>query len=176
MCIRDRRIPYLVVKGKQGQLLRERCVSPEEFLENENLELDSEYYINKTLIPPLNRLFNLIGINVTTWAQEIVKSKKANTTSTKGENIVRVGTSVTCCNCGEEFTKIRSNQLCGDCLEKRSTTSSSFLIKKLKKQNEYETLKTVCRTCSYRYTSDAGIESDHIASRCNSYDLSLIHI
>ncbi|QHS76572.1 DNA-directed DNA polymerase [Saccharomyces paradoxus] len=169
------RIPYLVVKGKQGQLLRERCVSPEEFLENENLELDSEYYINKTLIPPLNRLFNLIGINVTTWAQEIVKSKKANTTSTKGENIVRVGTSVTCCNCGEEFTKIRSNQLCGDCLEKRSTTSSSFLIKKLKKQNEYETLKTVCRTCSYRYTSDAGIESDHIASRCNSYDCPIFY-
>ncbi|CAI4823315.1 CDN_1a_G0053580.mRNA.1.CDS.1 [Saccharomyces cerevisiae] len=164
------RIPYLVVKGKQGQLLRERCVSPEEFLEGENLELDSEYYINKILIPPLDRLFNLIGINVGNWAQEIVKSKRASTTATKVENITRVGTSATCCNCGEELTKICSLQLCDDCLEKRSTTTLSFLIKKLKRQKEYETLKTVCRTCSYRYTSDAGIENDHIASKCNSYD------
>ena len=164
------RVPYLVVKGKQGQLLRERCLSPEEFLGKEDLELDSEYYINKTLIPPLDRLFNLIGINVGTWAQEVVKSKRTNTTGKKGENLVRIGTSLTCCNCGEELTKPNTIQLCSDCLKENRTTSSSFLIEKIKKQKNYETLKTVCRTCSYRYTSDAGIESDHIASECNSYD------
>ncbi|EJS41398.1 rev3p [Saccharomyces arboricola H-6] len=161
------RVPYLVVKGKQGQILRERCVSPEEYFENEYLELDSEYYINKILVPSLDRLFNLIGVSVGTWTQEVVKSKN---TTIKGEKLARIGTSLTCCNCGVELTKADSSQLCDDCLAGRNVTTSSLLIKKLKRQKEYNTLKTVCRTCSYRYTSDAGIEGDRIASECNSYD------
>ncbi|CAI4053009.1 hypothetical protein SKDZ_16G1080 [Saccharomyces kudriavzevii ZP591] len=169
------RVPYLVVKGKKGQILRERCVSPEEFFENEDLELDSEYYINKTLIPPLDRLFNLIGISIGTWTQEVLISKKSSTTGKKGEKLLKVGTSLTCCNCGEELTKPHSVQLCDDCLVRKNFTTSSLLIQKLKRQKEYETLKTVCRTCSYRYTSDAGIENDHIANECNSYDCPIFY-
>ena len=169
------RVPYLVVKGKQGQILRERCVSPEEFFENEDLELDSEYYINKTLVPPLDRLFNLIGISVGAWAQEVEKSKKSNTSGKKREKLEIIGTSLTCCNCGEELTQVRPSQLCDDCLAKRSFTTSSLLIEKLKREKEYENLKTVCRTCTYRYTLDASIESDHIASECKSYDCPIFY-
>ncbi|CAI4054256.1 hypothetical protein SUVZ_16G1200 [Saccharomyces uvarum] len=169
------RVPYVVVKGKQGQILRERCVSPEEFFESEDLELDSEYYINKTLVPPLDRLFNLIGISIGAWAQEVEKSKKSNTSGKKREKLEIIGTSLTCCSCGEELTKISSSQLCDDCLAKRSSTTSSLLIEKLKREKEYENLKTVCRTCTFRYTSDASIESDHIASECNSYDCPIFY-
>lgn len=130
------RVPYVVVKGKQGQILRERCVSPEEFFENEDMELDSEYYINKTLVPPLDRLFNLIGISIGAWAQEVEKSKKSNISGKKRDKLEIIGTSLTCCSCGEELTKVRSSQLCDDCLTKRSSTTSSLLIEKLRREKE----------------------------------------
>ncbi|CAI6798982.1 AIF_HP2_G0052480.mRNA.1.CDS.1 [Saccharomyces cerevisiae] len=139
--------------GKQGQLLRERCVSPEEFLEGENLELDSEYYINKILIPPLDRLFNLIGINVGNWAQGNSKIQKASTTTTKSgkhnksrELLQHVVIVV------EELTKICSLQLCDDCLEKKH---HNLIIshKEIKETKEYENTKDRVQDVSYRYTS-----------------------
>lgn len=35
------------------------------------MRLDAEYYISKTLIPPLERIFNLVGANVRSWYEEM---------------------------------------------------------------------------------------------------------
>ena len=35
--------------------------------------LDAEYYISRTLIPPLERIFNLVGANVRQWYDEMPK-------------------------------------------------------------------------------------------------------
>ncbi|OUM53689.1 hypothetical protein BVG19_g2995 [[Candida] boidinii] len=70
------RVAYLVVKGYKGQILRDRCMSPNDFLtrqDDEKLELDWEYYITKVLIPPLERLFSLLGADVRTWYREMPK-------------------------------------------------------------------------------------------------------
>jgi DNA polymerase zeta len=37
------------------------------------MRLDAEYYISKTLIPPLERIFNLVGANVRSWYEEMRK-------------------------------------------------------------------------------------------------------
>jgi hypothetical protein len=42
------------------------------------LRLDAEYYISKTLIPPLERIFNLVGANVRNWYDEMPKVQRAN--------------------------------------------------------------------------------------------------
>jgi DNA polymerase zeta len=40
--------------------------------------LDAEYYISKTLIPPLERIFNLMGANVRNWYDDMPKFQRTN--------------------------------------------------------------------------------------------------
>lgn len=70
------RVPYVVITGAPGARLIDRCVSPETLLQNEHLELDAEYYISKNLIPPLERIFNLVGANVRQWFDEMPKIQR----------------------------------------------------------------------------------------------------
>ena len=37
------------------------------------MRLDAEYYISHTLIPPLERIFNLVGANVRSWYDDMPK-------------------------------------------------------------------------------------------------------
>jgi len=67
------RVPYVVVTGAPGARLIDRCLAPEQLLKDETLELDAEYYISKNLIPPLERIFNLVGANVRQWFDEMPK-------------------------------------------------------------------------------------------------------
>ncbi|CAI6335616.1 unnamed protein product [Periconia digitata] len=70
------RIPYVVVTGAPGARLVDRCVSPDTLLRNDHIELDADYYITKNLIPPLERIFNLVGANVRQWYDEMPKIQR----------------------------------------------------------------------------------------------------
>ncbi|KAL1613042.1 DNA polymerase zeta [Paraconiothyrium brasiliense] len=70
------RVPYVVVTGAPSARLIDRCVSPETLLQNDHIELDAEYYIMKNLIPPLERIFNLVGANVRQWYDEMPKVQR----------------------------------------------------------------------------------------------------
>jgi DNA polymerase zeta len=70
------RVPYVVITGAPGARLIDRCVAPEVLLENEQNELDADYYILKNLIPPLERIFNLVGANVRQWYEEMPKFQR----------------------------------------------------------------------------------------------------
>ncbi|KAF3912680.1 hypothetical protein ABW21_db0203950 [Orbilia brochopaga] len=70
------RVPYVVVTGAPGARLADRCVPPEELLEDSASRLDAEYYISKNLIPPLERIFNLVGANVRSWYDEMPKIQR----------------------------------------------------------------------------------------------------
>ncbi|KAK3336995.1 hypothetical protein B0T19DRAFT_454588 [Cercophora scortea] len=67
------RVPYVVVSGAPGARLVDRCVAPEELLHSSHASLDAEYYISKNIIPPLERIFNLVGANVRAWFDEMPK-------------------------------------------------------------------------------------------------------
>ncbi|KAF5878796.1 putative dna polymerase delta catalytic subunit protein [Botrytis fragariae] len=70
------RVPYVVITGAPGARLIDRCVAPEELLNSDHSELDAEYYISKNLIPPLERIFNLMGANVRSWYDETPKVQR----------------------------------------------------------------------------------------------------
>ncbi|KAL2758400.1 hypothetical protein ACRALDRAFT_1040443 [Sodiomyces alcalophilus JCM 7366] len=70
------RVPYVVVTGAPGARLIDRCVAPEELLNDPHAGLDAEYYISKNLIPPLERIFNLVGANVRQWYDEMPKVQR----------------------------------------------------------------------------------------------------
>ncbi|KAK8155006.1 hypothetical protein BKA80DRAFT_209071 [Phyllosticta citrichinensis] len=70
------RVPYVVVTGAPGARLIDRCVAPDKLLADDQLELDADYYIAKNLIPPLERIFNLVGANVRAWWDEMPKVQR----------------------------------------------------------------------------------------------------
>ncbi|KAK1656562.1 hypothetical protein BDP55DRAFT_688648 [Colletotrichum godetiae] len=70
------RVPYVVITGAPGARLIDRCVAPEDLLNDSHSQLDAEYYISKNLIPPLERIFNLVGANVRQWYDEMPKVQR----------------------------------------------------------------------------------------------------
>lgn len=70
------RVPYVVASGAPGARLVDRCVAPEVLLKDAHMELDAEYYISKNIIPPLERIFNLVGANIRQWYDEMPKYQR----------------------------------------------------------------------------------------------------
>ncbi|KAF2225309.1 hypothetical protein BDZ85DRAFT_273162 [Elsinoe ampelina] len=79
------RIPYVVIAGAPGAKLFERCVEPERLLYDPQAELDAEYYINKNLIPPLERIFNLVGANVRQWYEDMPRIVRVRSLAAMGK-------------------------------------------------------------------------------------------
>jgi DNA polymerase zeta len=50
---------------------------PEEMLASRSLNIDAEYYIRNLLIPPLSRIFNLVGADVENWYDSMPRIKRA---------------------------------------------------------------------------------------------------
>lgn len=76
------RVPYLIAAG-DGNRLVDRARTPEEMVSNRSLQLDTEYYIRKGLIPCLSRIFNLIGADVDSWYNSMSKSYRVNRFETR---------------------------------------------------------------------------------------------
>ncbi|KAH9883644.1 DNA polymerase family B [Xylariomycetidae sp. FL2044] len=83
------RVPYVVITGGPGARLLDRCVAPEELLSNSHLDLDAEYYISKNLIPPLERIFNLVGANVRQWYDEMPKVQRVRRVDVDAASITK---------------------------------------------------------------------------------------
>ncbi|KAK4687469.1 DNA polymerase zeta, partial [Tremellales sp. Uapishka_1] len=97
------RVPYLI-SNADGRRLIDRARMPEEMLGNRSLGIDAEYYIRNLLIPPLSRIFNLVGADVENWYDSMPRTKRAGKYDL-GENKVRIDShfrSSHCAVCGAE--------------------------------------------------------------------------
>ena len=90
------RVPYVITRGEPGMKLVDRAVAPEElfhsgyvlfsilkFVKSTKLSclskhIDAMYYISRVLIPPLERIFNLMGADVRSWYDAMMKSVLAD--------------------------------------------------------------------------------------------------
>eukprot|EP00698_Gefionella_okellyi_P010857 TRINITY_DN284_c0_g1_i2.p1 TRINITY_DN284_c0_g1~~TRINITY_DN284_c0_g1_i2.p1 ORF type:complete len:565 (-),score=129.66 TRINITY_DN284_c0_g1_i2:319-2013(-) len=72
------RVPYVVVTGEPGSRLVDLVVTPQHLLDNASrLRLNAQYYITKQIIPALERVFNLIGVDVKAWFSEMPRSYRS---------------------------------------------------------------------------------------------------
>lgn len=62
------RVPYVIVYGTPGQPLIQLVRKPQELLDNPGLRLNGTYYVTKQLMPPLDRCFSLLGVDVRQWS------------------------------------------------------------------------------------------------------------
>ncbi|KDQ63750.1 hypothetical protein JAAARDRAFT_53942 [Jaapia argillacea MUCL 33604] len=71
------RIPYVITRGEPNSRLVDRAVAPQELFDSRHKRLDGAYYISRVLIPPLERIFNLVGADVRAWYDEMPKTIRA---------------------------------------------------------------------------------------------------
>lgn len=144
------RVPYVVITGAPGARLIDRCVAPEELLSNPHWQLDAEYYISKNLIPPLERIFNLVGANVRQWYDEMPKVQRihhATSLGSKKTTLESYMKSKHCLVCGVKYSQ-DDNPLCLAC---RTNIPSSILSLQTRLTSEERRLQEVlslCRSCS----------------------------
>ncbi|WVF72225.1 hypothetical protein IAT40_007037 [Kwoniella sp. CBS 6097] len=77
------RVPY-IVSNADGRRLIDRARMPEEMLANRSLSIDAEYYIRNLLIPPLSRIFNLVGADVEAWFDTMPRTKRVGRYDVEG--------------------------------------------------------------------------------------------
>lgn len=142
------RVPYVVISGAPGARLIDRCVAPEELLRNSHLSLDSEYYISKNLIPPLERIFNLVGASVRQWYDEMPKVQRIHRVDPAYGNLLAKKTlesymkAAACLVCG---TKTKNeNSMCARC---QADVPASVLRLQTQLNREETKLLDVTRIC-----------------------------
>ena len=123
---------------------------------NRHDELDAEYYISKNIIPPLERIFNLVGANVRNWydempkvqrirrveAAEITDSKDTATRKTL-ESYMKNSVCVVCRDkVGSEIP------LCVNCLSSSDSSVLTLQRRLTKAEKRAVNLERVCRSCA----------------------------
>ena len=151
------RVPYVVITGAPGARLIDRCVAPDVLLHNDNNELDAEYYILKNLIPPLERIFNLVGANVRQWYDEMPKFQRVRRREgmafTGGKNLIvskktleSYMKSSACIVCREKLEE--GMAICTRCVQHADSSLMTLYSRLNQAEKKAVSLETVCRSCA----------------------------
>ncbi|CAI7612325.1 unnamed protein product [Penicillium viridicatum] len=173
------RVPYVVITGAPGSKLVDRCVSPQTLLHDAQLEIDVEYYITKNIIPPLERIFNLVGANVRQWYDEMPKVQRIR--RVEGSAVARPNSragavgrktlesymrSSSCVVCRSRLSDA-AVPVCGDCLQKPHLTLLDVVSRLQRAEKRVVDLEAICRSCM-------GVSPGDEVS-CDSLDCSIFY-
>ncbi|KAF5861120.1 DNA polymerase zeta [Aspergillus alliaceus] len=149
------RIPYVVVAGAPGSRLIDRCVPPETLLQDAQLDLDAEYYITKNIIPPLERIFNLVGANVRQWYDEMPKVQRIRrvegTATSSGKDAKKTTLesymkSSTCIVCKAKLDDT-DVPVCTECMRQPHISLLDLVTRQRHAEKSVSDLLRVCRSC-----------------------------
>ncbi|GIC86614.1 DNA-directed DNA polymerase zeta catalytic subunit REV3 [Aspergillus udagawae] len=149
------RVPYVVVTGAPGSRLVDRCVAPETLLHDAELELDAEYYINKNIIPPLERIFNLMGANVRQWYEEMPKFQRIRRIEgaasvagkdARGKTLESYMKSSSCIVCKSKLDDT-GIPVCSDCWHQPHISLVSLVSRQQQAEKRVSDLHHICQSC-----------------------------
>lgn len=141
------RVPYVVVHGEPGARLVDMVIDPYFLLDlDSSYRLNDLYYINKQIIPVLQRVFGLVGADLYQWFAEMPRPvrrmlKRNLNENNRGGRIDRYYVSKHCMVCGK-FTR-RLDYLCDDCVEKEGMVSAVLVGRVAKFEREMQHLNDV---------------------------------
>ncbi len=126
------RVSFVIVKGMQ--LLSERSEDPE-YVKAKRIPIDSKYYVENQILPPLERVFEVIGISRTellgigrqTLLKEMFMNSHNKTNGTPLEPSLNQFDSFSCVKCGKNY---RRTPLVGKCVECQGAIAFAFEGKK----------------------------------------------
>ncbi|XP_018415790.1 PREDICTED: DNA polymerase zeta catalytic subunit [Nanorana parkeri] len=143
------RVPYVIVCGTPGVPLIQLVRRPIDVLQDHNLRLNATYYITKQILPPLNRIFSLIGVDVFSWYDELPRIQRACSTarneldSRKG-TISQYFTTLHCPVCDE----LTQHGICSKC--RSQPQHVAVLLNQEIRELEYrqDQLVKLCKNCT----------------------------
>ncbi|KAM6954386.1 DNA polymerase zeta catalytic subunit [Aplochiton taeniatus] len=145
------RVPYVIVYGTPGVPLIQLVRRPLEVLQDAGLRLNATYYITKQILPPLSRLFQLIGVDVLRWYQELPRVQKASCSSAAaGEEAGRKGTisqyfTTLHCPVCDELTQLG---VCVRCRADPQRVAVTLYQDMRQWEGQQDQLLKICRNCS----------------------------
>ncbi|KAI5846317.1 DNA polymerase zeta catalytic subunit [Morchella snyderi] len=153
------RYPFVVVSGGPNARLIDKSVEVEVLLHNSDiLCLDSEYYITKTLIPPLARIFNLVGADVASWYRKMPKVQRllrtlkprhgAEKRSARTMESFMTKSALVCAVC-EEKAETRYH-ICQYCYNERDVAVFKLQTKLTRAEEWKNDLEKICWSCTGR--------------------------
>ncbi|XP_065184530.1 uncharacterized protein LOC135815197 [Sycon ciliatum] len=156
------RVPYVVVCGTPGQPLIQLVRRPAEVLEDSSCRLNAVYYITKQLLPPLNRVFHLLGVDVFSWYSEMPHVVRLNamflsTAVTAKGNLAEFFSSLHCPIC-QAMTR---RGVCTKCRDNREQTVAILAQRLNRLESSLSRLEEICKSCCRR---------QHHTSACSSLD------
>ncbi|XP_029351648.1 DNA polymerase zeta catalytic subunit isoform X2 [Echeneis naucrates] len=144
------RVPYVVVYGMPGVPLIQLVRRPMEVLQDPGLRLNGTYYITKQILPPLARIFQLIGVDVFSWYQELPRIQKASCSMVGAEEVGRKGTisqyfTTLHCPVCEELTQLG---ICSRCRTEPQRVAITLHQDMRQWESQQDQLLKICRNCS----------------------------
>ncbi|XP_077075913.1 DNA polymerase zeta catalytic subunit [Siphateles boraxobius] len=146
------RVPYVIVYGTPGVPLIQLVRRPVEVLQDPSLLLNATYYITKQILPPLARIFNLIGVDVFIWYHELPRVQKAWSSAgggggdegTRKGTISQYFTTLHCPVC-DDLTQLG---VCERCRAEPQRVAVHLHQDLRLWESQQEQLLKVCRSCS----------------------------
>ncbi|XP_041950538.1 DNA polymerase zeta catalytic subunit [Alosa sapidissima] len=148
------RVPYVIVYGTPGVPLIQLVRRPLEVLQEPGLRLNATYYISKQILPPLARIFTLIGVDVFSWYQELPRVQKAWCSASGGgagrEESGRKGTisqyfTTLHCPVCDELTQLG---VCERCRAEPQRVAVTLHQELRLWESQQDQLLKICRNCS----------------------------
>lgn len=142
-------MPYVIIYGTPGLPLIQLIRRPAEVLQDPTLRLNATYYITKQILPPLARIFSLIGIDVFSWYQELPRIQKA-TSSSRSELEGRKGTisqyftTLHCPVCDD----LTQHGICSKCRSQPQHVAIILNQEIRELERKQEQLIKICRNCT----------------------------
>ncbi|KAL6779570.1 POLZ1 [Auxenochlorella protothecoides x Auxenochlorella symbiontica] len=174
------RVQYLVVHGAPGARLIDMVVPPSALVEARGrLRLHALYYITKQIVPALDRVFALMGVDVRAWFAGMPrpglllphKRPARDASATGGSTIDRYYLSRHCAVC-DELTAA-SRPLCPRCTGEPQLTAAVLAarLNRLERQNSH--LLRLCAHCGGGGATGEGGAGNDWSIACTSADCGL---
>lgn len=154
------RVPYVVIHGEPGARLSDMVVDPLEVLAIDSpFRINDLYYINKQIIPALQRVFGLAGADLNQWFSEMPRPiREASAKHTFSSNFHRTRIdyyylSKHCILCGELVQA--SAHLCNQCSENGAAAATAVISKTSKLEREMQHLVAVSICLNFHRVKDS---------------------
>lgn len=142
------RVPYVIIYGSPGLPLIQLVRQPGEVLSDPALRLNATYYITKQILPPLDRVFSLLGVDVFSWYNDMPKVVRVVPQSLMAPD-QRKGTisqyfSATNCPVCDKQT---NQPICNSCVKDPQHVCVTLCDRIRRWEKVYHDLVQVCNTC-----------------------------
>ncbi|KAI5948707.1 REV3 [Candida theae] len=159
------RVPYVVVRDSTKVRIKDRVMFPEDFIKtlstSEPLTLDYEYYITRVLIPPLERIFNLMGADVRGWYKDLPKFTRSNIISAFSDS---------CLVCDRRLDG--REYVCSRCSQDEQQLVTNVIMSCADKQRKIVGIENTCRNCSQNVFA-SGVSASQYTHNCVNRDCSV---